>query len=213
MKNDIKSEDTIYKKPSYPFELIQNTNELVILKNTVKTNLDVATHPYIDKTIDYITISKGDDNVITLVKTDGSSFCYTNGKSGYTIVNESLHELRRAAFSYIHSLGITTEIRTTMQPCSATIYYNNWYNAWQAHLYFPNFSKNKQENYFSSTAKSENDMLSEIKAIFNTTFLELKKGKAATGIDIWNTEATEVKDLYFFKDEEKSNEIEEEIEM
>ena len=90
--------------------LVEDTNELVVFKNEVKTPLEIAKHPYLGGNYEYITVSKGKyDHTITIVKSDGTTFSYEYGRRGHTLVTKNLITLRDKMFEAVMKLGISLE--------------------------------------------------------------------------------------------------------
>ena len=169
------------------FKLIENNEKLVIVQNLASTTLDVARHPYINLTMDYFTITKGKDHVFTIIKKDGDSWSFDFGQSSYTMITGNIENLKNAVLNFLETQGICVDVCTTAKPNKATIYYNNYFEAWQANLKFPNCEG--EQNYWSKTATNQTETLKEIKKIFNKKFSDLRYAVAQTGIDTWISEA------------------------
>lgn len=52
------------------FKLIENTNKQVIIKVDAGDTLSIARHPYVNINYDYITVTKGIDHTLTIIKKD-----------------------------------------------------------------------------------------------------------------------------------------------
>lgn len=91
------------------FKLIENTNKQVILKVDAGDTLSIARHPYVNINYDYITVTKGIDHTLTIIKKDGKTFSFSWGFTGYTLVSDNLHRLRREVCDYIERCGISLE--------------------------------------------------------------------------------------------------------
>ena len=83
------------------FEVFDVTRELVVLKVNANDSLTVAMHPYVQSNYDYITVTRGSDHVLTVVKKDGTTFDFHWGYSGYTLISEGLEVLRRKVVEFI----------------------------------------------------------------------------------------------------------------
>ena len=95
--------------------------------------------------------------------------------------------LKNAVLDFLETQGISVDVCTTAKPNKATIFYNEYHNAWQANLRFPNCRD--EQNYWSKTATIPKEMLEEIRKVFNKNFSDLRHAVAQTGIDTWISEA------------------------
>lgn len=179
----------------YPFKIIQNTEESVILQNLVKTSLDVAMYPYVSSDIDYINITKGTDHVCTIIKADATTFSFSWGRSGHTIISNSLTILKNKIIEFITSQGILLDVMTTMQPDTLTIYYNTFFRSWQARL-SKKGCKN-EENLYIQNASSYAEVFEYVRNTFNSAFTKLNPAIASTGLNIWTSIADDSLDLAF----------------
>ena len=91
------------------FELIENNSEMVVLKVNAGDNLTIAMNPYINGTYDYISVTKGKNHILTVIKKDGTSFSFHWGYSGYTLISDSLELLREKVMRFIASNRIRME--------------------------------------------------------------------------------------------------------
>ena len=166
------------------FELVANTNEEVILKINANSSLDIAKHPYIALDYDYITVTKGENHTLTIIRKDGTTFSFDWGLSGYTLITDNLERLKRKTVEFIQSQGVSLEVKTTGKPNKVEIFYNSNLKTWQASLCYVGIRK--KEHYYSNNANNELEVLDEIREIYNSAFGNtLIKSKAETGIDVW----------------------------
>lgn len=180
---------------NYPFRIMQNTPEAVVLENMAKTSLDIARFPYISSNIDYINITKGANHICTIVNSDASTFSFSWGQNGYTQISHSLRLLKTKAYEFIQSQGIALDVNTTMQPNSFIVMYNPFFKAWQATLGFED--SNQEEHFIDTTATNQLEMIETVRNTFNKSFNEVIHTIAPTGIDIWVSKADDTFDLDF----------------
>ena len=89
------------------FSIVENNAKQVILKVNANDNLTIARNPFIDSTYDYITVTKDDCHILTIIKKDGTTFSFHWGLGGYTLICESLEELKRHVIAFIYSKNIS----------------------------------------------------------------------------------------------------------
>ena len=167
------------------FSLVENTDEMVILKNEVKRPIDVAKNPWLSADDEYVTITKGRDHVLTLVKTDGKTISISFGGRGCTLISDSFRRLKEKAIEAAHVFGVLLEIPTTRKPDNVCIFYNDSYKKWQAVLTVNGF--NIRENVWFTDAINRNDTLELVEDCFEIKFKEFTYKRAQTGIDTWET--------------------------
>lgn len=88
------------------FYLVEDTKEQVIVGVRLLDTLDVARHPYLNKSMEYITVTKGDDHTLTVVNSDGKTWSIDFGLSGHTLVSENVARLRREVMGYLKRSGV-----------------------------------------------------------------------------------------------------------
>ena len=167
------------------FSLVENTDEMVILKNEVKRPIDIAKNPWLSNEDEYVTITKGRNHVLTLVKTNGKTVSITFGERGYTLISDNFRRLKEKAIEAAHVFGVLLEIPTTKVPDNVCIFYNDNYKMWQAVLTVNGF--NIRENVWFTDAINQNDTLELVEDCFEIKFKELTYKRAQTGIDTWET--------------------------
>lgn len=158
------------------FELIENDEKQVILKVHADNNLVIARHPYLSGDFDYITVTKGANHLLTIVKKDGTTFSIHWGTSGHTLVCEDLKLLKSEVVHFIEQecfipLDIIGNART-----SAKIYFNSNFGQWQLVL-----------NGVAYIRRAEIDSLEKMKE-YAKNYIDVKAwehGIAPTGIDVW----------------------------
>lgn len=91
------------------FKIVENNSEVVVLKVNSENNLIIALNPYINANMDYISVTKGENHILTVVKKDGSTFNFYWGINGYTLICESLELLRKKVVEFIKLNNISID--------------------------------------------------------------------------------------------------------
>jgi hypothetical protein len=89
------------------FNVVANDETQVVLKVTVKDNLQIALNPYIQSDYDYITVTKGPNHTLTVIKKDGTTFSFVWGVGGFTLISDNLERLRKEVVKFIESQNIS----------------------------------------------------------------------------------------------------------
>lgn len=168
------------------FTLAKNTKDMAILKVAVKTPLEIAMHPYLSSNYEYITITKGCNHILTVVKEDGTTFSFHYGFSGDTLVTEDLTMLKNKAMDALEKYGVIMGAETMELPYKMDIFYDTNYRGWQAMLSFQDDLG--RQRIWISKLKNEEEMCKAIEERFKIRFKPLIKDKTITGIDFWRTE-------------------------
>lgn len=112
------------------FELVSNSNEQVVLKVLADDPLVVAMCPYVSGDMAYITVTKGENHVMTVINKNAKRWSFDWGTSGYTLISSSTERLKKEVLKYIDSLNISIEYQG--QPVhQVNVYYNDWYKKWE----------------------------------------------------------------------------------
>lgn len=171
----------------YPFTLVDNTNEQVILKNEAKTSLDVARFPYVSSQCDYITVTKGKNHILTIINENGSTFDFHWGERGYSLVSEAHDLLRKKVVEFVEKeCAISLDVLTIENPVKAHIFYNSNFGLWQGKLIYRD---GETANVWDKSSCNEFEM-AEFLTRYNENFdfEHLEHGIAQTGIDVWYME-------------------------
>lgn len=98
--------ETTYRNLDSVFELLENDSKQVIVKVKADNPLAVARFPFVNGTWEYITVTKKDTHVLTVIRKDGSTFSFHWGLGGYTLIGESLKELQRNITRFLLDKGV-----------------------------------------------------------------------------------------------------------
>lgn len=88
------------------FETIYRDEKKIVIKVNADDPLTVAMHPYVKSSYAYITLTRNRaygswDYILTITNKDGGTFSFDWGISGYTLISNSLEELRRAVVEHL----------------------------------------------------------------------------------------------------------------
>ena len=158
-------------------ELVSVDNEKVVIKINAKDPLTVAMNPEFSSNMAYITITRGENHIMTIVREDGTTWSFHWGCSSSTLISDSVATMRNKVVDFIRENGIVFGL--TNKPSEATIYYNNNYKSWQLTLR----NGSESDYIWYEDAHNEYDMMAYAKKFLNPICWQ--KGVAQTGIDIW----------------------------
>ena len=174
------------EKGNYPFEVYERTPKQVIIRVLAKDSLTVAKYPYVSAEWDYITVTRGTEHILTVIKQNGSKFDFHWGERGYTLISDGLQELKKAVIAFLeqdqHILLDWDDGRVN----EASICYNRNFTAWQLTLRGNRDGRQIRAIVRDKSAKSIEDMISFAKNYVKVK--DWKHGIAQTGIDIWEAE-------------------------
>ena len=158
-------------------ELVSVDNEKVVIKINAKDPLTVAMNPGFSSNMAYITVTRGEKHIMTIVREDGTTWSFHWGGGSSTLISDSVAAMRDKVVDFIRENGIVFGL--TNKPSEATIYYNNNYKSWQLTLR----NGGESDYIWYKDACNESDMMSYAKKFLNPICWQ--KGVAQTGIDIW----------------------------
>lgn len=163
------------------FELINNTNEMVVLRVNADDNLIIALNPYISGDMDYITVTKGENHTLTIIKKNGKTWSFDWGVNGYTLISSNTELLRKKVIHFIEQeCHILLEWKGG-RPREIKIFYNRNYGKWQLTLEGKN-----NAYYWSETADSFPMMALECQDILKPYGIkQWNITTAATGITVY----------------------------
>lgn len=90
-------------------ELQEVTNEQVIVKVNANDPLTVAKNPWVSSDEAYYTITRGKNHMFTVVKKDGKTWSFRWGYDGYTLIADSVEQMRIKVVQFIRDNGIDIE--------------------------------------------------------------------------------------------------------
>lgn len=94
------------------FELETSRPDLFVIKVNADDPLTVAMHPYVSSDMAYISVSirrhcdDSKDFNLRIVKKDGTTWGFSWGCSGYTLIGESAEELKRKVIGFAKQYGV-----------------------------------------------------------------------------------------------------------
>ena len=158
-------------------ELVSVDNEKVVIKINAKDPLTVAMNPEFSFNMAYITVTRGEKHIMTIIREDGTTWSFHWGGGSSTLISDSVAAMRNKVVDFIRENGIVLGL--TNKPSEATIYYNNNYKSWQLTLR----NGGESDYIWYKDAHNECDMMVYAKKFLNPICWQ--KGVAQTGIDIW----------------------------
>lgn len=171
------------EKGNYPFEVYERTPKQVIIKVLAKDSLTVAKYPYVSAEWDYITVTRGTEHILTVIKKDGSKFDFHWGERGYTLISDGLQELKKAVIAFLEQEQHILLGWDDGKVDEASICYNRNFTAWQLSLTGYRDGCRICTYVRDEKSKSIDDMKAFVKPFVKARTWEY--GKAQTGIDIW----------------------------
>lgn len=87
-------------------KIVDRNSDRVVIEVKSDDPLTTAMYPFIPGNTAYITVTLGDNHVLTVVKKNNSTFSFHWGIDGYTLVSESLEQLRREVVKFLECKGI-----------------------------------------------------------------------------------------------------------
>ena len=158
-------------------ELVSVDNEKVVIKINAKDPLTVAMNPEFSSNMAYITVTRGEKHIMTIIREDGTTWSFHWGGGSSTLISDSVAAMRNKVVDFIRENGIVFGL--TNKPSEATIYYNNNYKSWQLTL-----RHGSESDYiWYKDAHNEYDMMAYAKKFLNPICWQ--KRVAQTGIDVW----------------------------
>lgn len=116
------------------FSIVANDLEKVVIKVDAKDSLTVAMNPYVKSSYDYITVTKGSDHILTVIKESGDTFSFHWGSSGYTLICDELEMLKRKVVEFLDRENVPIELNFNTVT-SVEVYYNRYLNHYAVMIY------------------------------------------------------------------------------
>ena len=90
------------------FEIVDVTDEQVVVGVNAKDALTVAKHPYVSREYAYIVVTRGDRHTLAVIEEDGTrAVSFSWGIGGFDLVCDNLERLREKVCSFIEENGIS----------------------------------------------------------------------------------------------------------
>ena len=179
----VNDKKVVKKESKYPFEIVERNSDKIILKVLAKDSLTVAKHPYVSAEWDYITVTRGKEHVLTVIKNDGSTFNFHWGESGYTLISEGLKKLKLAVIDYLEKENYILLDWDDGKVNQSSICYNGNFESWQLKLEGYRYGNTIRAFARDKKIRSVEEMIEYAKNFVNVKGWE--KVKAETGIDLW----------------------------
>lgn len=165
------------------FTLVEATPGQVVLKVLVNDPLTVAKFPFVSMDMAYITVTRGKNHTLTVVKKDGKTWSFNWGENGHTLISDNIERLKKAAVEYIEDYMHILLEAGSWRVKEAKIFYNNYLKKWQLTLEGRDHNGYHQAHWWSKTAESYEEMAVEVIPYIHACGWE--EDVAQTGIRIW----------------------------
>lgn len=160
------------------FYLKHIDDEKIIIQVLADDTFKVAMFPFVSSNWEYITVTRGKNHTLTVIKKDGTTFGFHWGFNGHTLIDDSLESLKKNVLKFINESNILLEYNGGKNE-SAKIYYNSNYKKWQLTI-------NDDVHYWSDTAQSLPEMKEDCERFVLAN--NWVHRRAVTGIDVWDAE-------------------------
>lgn len=169
------------------FKFVSADEDKVIIEVVADSPLKVAMFPFVSSEYNYITVTRGRNHTLTVIYKNGKTFSFDFGDNGYTLISDSLAELKRQVLKFISDSGVLVQWNG-WEVNEVHIYYNSSHKKWQLTLEGKcessyGYRRRCDAFYWSSDANNVDEMMEEC-----TKFVTAKsweRYKAVTGITVW----------------------------
>lgn len=151
--------------------IIENNSELAVIGLDELSTLDIALHPYLNGSMEFITVTKGKNNILTVVNKDGSTYSFSWGSEGTTLISDNSEMLRCKVIKFLEDSFIFIGLKIEGLPSSAYSYMNMNLNVWQLNL---EFGSDSHRQWF----KTEEELDNRIKEL---EYIHTGTGESRTG--------------------------------
>ena len=103
-------------------KLVYEDPELVVVEPLAKSDLEVAMNPEFASDDAYYTVTKGKSHVFTVVKEGGTTWSFSVGEGGATLVAESVTRLKKRVLAFILDSNIAIGLKSVAK--KATLWDN-----------------------------------------------------------------------------------------
>jgi hypothetical protein len=88
------------------FTIVKDTEDLIVLGIKDLDPLGIAMHPYLSSDYRYISVTKGHDHTLSVIRKDGTKFSFSWGFSGFTLISQALKNLQSAVIAFIRDSAV-----------------------------------------------------------------------------------------------------------
>lgn len=158
--------------------LAAHNEKLVVVKNCCKTPLDVAMNPELSLDYAYFSITRGAQQIFTVIRKDGSTWSFVFGGGETTCIGAETVALKNRVMSFIASCGIF--IKLTGEARKASL----WLSGDGAMVRFTDADNNADVTHIKGTI---DDAKRYTESIVNKKLRWSSYVAAATGIRIYES--------------------------
>lgn len=167
------------------YEIVKVTKEMVIIKVTLEDDLAWCMHPYLDRYMQYITVTRGKNHTLSILSKNGNSCSFSWGHSGSTLICQSLKELKKSVISFIEDENHILLEWDDGKVDSVSVFFNPNFEKWQLQLKGKRGNNVLTANYLTDKCSSHKEMI-EIADKF-ANFSVWKRTIGITGITVWES--------------------------
>ena len=114
------------------FELVLANEKEIVLKVIAKGNLEnLDKNSYLDA--NYITVTRGIDHVLEVIKDDMSIFSFSWGFNGHTVISDKFERLKKEVIEFLISKEIFINF-TNDEIVKKTVYFDKCFNQWACRI-------------------------------------------------------------------------------
>ena len=165
------------------FELVKEEPKQVIIKVNADDPLTIALFPFVSSDMAYITVTRGKNHTLTVVKKDGKTWSFNWGENGHTLISDNTERLKKAAIEYIEEYMHILLEAGGWRVKEAKIFYNSYLKKWQLTLEGRDQDGFHQAHWFSPTAESFEEMATDVIPYIHACGWE--EDVSPRGIRIW----------------------------
>lgn len=115
------------------FNLMEVTRDLVVIKIADLTNYQIATHPYVNGEMDYISVTRGINHIMTIVNKNGKTWSVDWGRDKFTACSSNVEKLRKEVVNFLEkdcyiALDAHFDLKHSEE---INVFYNNNTKCWQ----------------------------------------------------------------------------------
>ena len=122
------------KYESEIYSLVSREPKTIVVKVKDVNNLTIAKNPFINAQMDYLSITRGEHKVLTVIHKDGSTFSFGWGGGSHTIVSDELIQLKQSIEDFIEKQCLIPLEWDDGEISDSSVYYNSNFNCWMFRL-------------------------------------------------------------------------------